>query len=103
QFLTRLRQGIGQLALGLRCLARIGLLDVRAPVVERDQVGFRLGDLGLGFQSVVFRFARGGDLPTAGQLLLLAGNLGIDLALFEGSFLRVVIAHRYQTVFERSI
>ena len=103
QFRTRLRQGIGQLTLGLRCLARIGLLDVRAPVVERDQVGFRLGDLGLGFQSVVFRFARGGDLLTAGQLLLLAGNLGIDLALFEGSFLRVVIAHRYQTVFERSI
>ena len=103
QFLTRLRQGIGQLTLGLRCLARIGLLDVRAPVIERDEVGFRLGHFSLCAQAVVFRFARGGDLLTAGQLLLLAGNLGIDLALFEGSFLRVVIAHRYQTVFERSI
>ena len=47
QFFTCLRQGISQFAFGLRRRASIGLLDVGAPIVEHDQLGFRLGDLGL--------------------------------------------------------
>ena len=34
-----------------RSLAGVCLLDVRAPVIERDEVGFRFGDFGLGTQA----------------------------------------------------
>jgi hypothetical protein len=47
QFLARLRPSASASSRSACArLARIGLLDVRAPVVERDQVGFRLGHLG---------------------------------------------------------
>ena len=92
QFFTCLRQCISQFTFGLRRLAGIGLLNVGAPVVERDQIGFHLGHLGLGAQAVVLRLAGGGDLLTAGQFALLARDLGINLALLDGRFLRVVAA-----------
>lgn len=69
QFFPRLSQGVGVACSACAALRALACSDVGTPVVERDDVvGFRLGDLGLGPQLVVF------DLPVLATRRLRASS-----------------------------